>query len=323
MLVSIIIPCKNGAAWLGDAIESCLDQTWRDIEIIIVDNGSTDASLAVARSFQSASVAVLECDRKGASAARNRGIEQARGDFIQFLDADDLLDPDKIRVQVERLSALPAGVVASGAWARFSQGTDEALFAAEPVWRDLSGEDFLISSWSGGGMMPNFAWLVPRSILARAGGWNERLSLNDDGEFFCRVALSATGIVFCDGARGYYRTSGASTLSRRRDSEAFASAFAAIELSCTALLERGGSALATRACAMQYQRFAYDAYPAVPELVAVAERRAAELGGSDLRPQGGPVFTAAARCLGWRAAQRCRSAWWRVSGRAAIAPDRP
>ena len=320
--MSIIIPCKNGVAWLDEAIESCLGQTWPDIEIIVVDNGSTDASLAVAKRYRSASVTVLECHRKGASAARNRGIEQAHGDYIQFLDADDVLDPDKIRVQVERLSALPAGVVASGAWARFSRRVDEAPFAAEPVWRDLSGEDFLISSWSGGGMMPNFAWLVPRSILAKAGRWNEQLSLNDDGEFFCRVALTATGIAFCDGARGYYRSGGASTLSRRRDSEALASAFTAIELSCASLLQRCGSARATRACAMQYQRFAYDAYPAMRDLVTVAERRAAQLGGSGLRPQGGAVFTAAARWLGWRAAQRCRSAWWRVRGLATIAADR-
>lgn len=317
MLVSVIIPCKDGAAWLGEAIESCLGQTWRDIEIVVVDNGSSDASLSVARRYRSASVVVLECDRKGASAARNCGLEHARGEFIQFLDADDLLDPDKIRLQVERLSTMPAGFAASGGWSRFSQRADEVRLAPEPVWRDLSGEDFLISSWSGGGMMPNFAWLVPRSVATKAGPWNERLNLNDDGEFFCRVVLAATGIAFCEGARGYYRTGAASTLSRRRDSEALASAFTSIELSCARLLERCGSAVAARACATQYQRFAYDAYPAVPDLVAAAERRAVELGGSDLQPLGGPLFIAAARWLGWRAAQRCRSVWWR-SGLAAI-----
>ncbi|HEY1796215.1 MAG TPA: glycosyltransferase [Stellaceae bacterium] len=320
MLVSVIIPCRNGGAWLGEAIESCLAQTWRDLEIIVVDNGSSDGSLAVAQRYRSASVVVLECDRKGASAARNRGLERARGGLIQFLDADDLLDRDKIRVQVERLSAMPAGFVASGAWSRFRQRPGEVPFAAEPVWRDSSGEEFLISSWSGGGMMPIFAWLVPRPVLDKAGPWNEHLSVNDDGEFFCRVALAAAGIAFCEGARGYYRTAAASALSRRRDSEALASVFASIELSCARLLERDGSARAAGACATQYQRFAYDAYPAAPALVAAAERRAAELGGSDLPPQGGPMFAAVARWLGWRAAQRCRSVWWRASGLAAIGP---
>src|SRR5262249_14524172 len=102
-LVSIIIPCKDGAVWLAEAIESCREQTWKNLEIIVVDNRSSDASLQVAMSYESPTVAVLECRREGASAARNVGLERARGDFIQFLDADDVLDREKIRVQVERL----------------------------------------------------------------------------------------------------------------------------------------------------------------------------------------------------------------------------
>jgi glycosyltransferase involved in cell wall biosynthesis len=313
-LVSVIIPCKDAAAWLGEAIESCLAQTWREIEIIVVDNGSSDASPVIARRFSSASVAVLECARSGASAARNRGLEHARGDLIQFLDADDMLDREKIRVQVERLAAVPAGSIASGAWARFRDQPGDEIFAPEPVWRDLPGEEFLTSSWSGGGMMANFAWLTPRTIIERVGPWNERLTLNDDGEFFCRVALAASGIAFCDGARGYYRRGSVAAISRRRDREALASAFAAIELSCSHLLAHCDSVPAARACAIAYQRFICDAYPAVPDFVAAAERRVAQLGGSDLRPQGGPAFNALSRWLGWKIAKRCRSAWWRLSG---------
>src|SRR5436853_6315771 len=99
-LVSIIIPCKNGAAWLGEAIESCLSQTWRPVEIIIVDDGSTDASRAVAQRYALQSVVLLDGTRSGASAARNVGLQRAHGELIQFLDADDVLDPDKIRFQV-------------------------------------------------------------------------------------------------------------------------------------------------------------------------------------------------------------------------------
>src|SRR5437016_13006727 len=95
-LVSVITPCKNAAPWLADAIESCLQQTWPNLEIIVVDNGSSDASMEIARRYES-SVTLLECKRPGASAARNAGLEKARGDFIQFLDADDVLDRDKIR----------------------------------------------------------------------------------------------------------------------------------------------------------------------------------------------------------------------------------
>src|SRR5437870_3613823 len=170
--VSVIIPCRNGARWLADAIESSLGQTWRDLEVIVVDNGSADASLQVARRYQSPSLAVMECARPGASAARNAGLERARGDFIQFLDADDVLDRDKIRLQMERLACAPPSSVAAGAWARFRCEPREAVFSPEPVWRDSAPEEFLISSWLGGGMMPSFAWLTPRAAIDQAGPWN-------------------------------------------------------------------------------------------------------------------------------------------------------
>jgi glycosyltransferase involved in cell wall biosynthesis len=311
-LVSIIIPCRNGAAWLGEAIESCLGQTWRNLQIIVVDNGSADRSLDVARRYESRGVAVLECSRDGASAARNIGLAQARGDLIQFLDADDVLDADKIRLQVERLAAAPPTALASGAWARFRHSPDEATLSPEPVWCDLAPEEFLIRSWLGGGMMPNFAWLAPRALIERAGPWNESLSLYDDGEFFSRVVLAASNIAFCGDARGYYRSGHGATISGRRDRAALASAYATIDLSCTYLLERCASERAREACATHYQRFVYDAYPNAPDLVAIAERRAGELGGSVLRPGGGRAFQLLARGFGWKFSKRCQVAWHRL-----------
>jgi glycosyltransferase involved in cell wall biosynthesis len=317
--VSIIIPCRNGVRWLGEAIDSCLRQSWRNLQIIVVDNGSTDGSLDLAKRYDAHAVTVLACEPAGASAARNVGLKHADGDLIQFLDADDLLDADKIRRQVERLNAAPAASLASGAWARFARDPSEAVFVPEPVWRDFAPEEFLIASWLGGGMMANFSWLTPRAVIARAGPWNETLSVNDDGEFFCRIALASSGIAFCADARGYYRSTGAPTLSRRRDGEALASAFSAVDLSCRHLLQRCNSAAAAKACATHYQRFAYDAYPQAAELVAQAEKRAAELGGSDLRAGGGPAFQMLARGMGWKLSKRAQLAWRTLRGRAAAA----
>jgi glycosyltransferase involved in cell wall biosynthesis len=318
--VSIIIPCRNGVRWLGESIESCLGQSWPNLQIIVVDNGSTDGSLDLAKRYEARAVIVLACERAGASAARNVGLKHADGDLIQFLDADDFLDTDKIRRQVERLNAAPAASLASGAWARFARDPSEAVFTPEAVWRNFAPEDFLIASWLGGGMMPNFAWLTPRAVIERAGPWNEALSVNDDGEFFCRVVLASSGIVFTADARGYYRSAGATTLSRRRDGEALASAFIAVDLSCRHLLQRCNSAVAAKACATHYQRFVYDAYPQALELVAQAEKRAAELGGGDLRAGGGPAFQILARALGWKLSKRAQLAWRTLRGRAAAAP---
>jgi glycosyltransferase involved in cell wall biosynthesis len=304
----VIIPCKNGGAWLADAIESCLQQTWRNLEVIVVDNGSTDASVEVARRYAS-SVTLLECKRNGASAARNVGLQHARGDFIQFLDADDVLDRDKIRAQMERMAGAPSSVVASAAWSRFRSDPTEAIFLPEPVWRDLAPEEFLIVSWLGGGMMPNLAWLTPRATIDKAGPWNERLSLNDDGEFFCRVALASSRILFCNDARGYYRSGARNSLSGRRDRIALASAFEGAELSCQGLLAKCDTAAAAKACATQYQRFIYDTYPDAPDLIAAAELRVAELGGSELDMQGGRLFRIISGCFGWKFGKRCQLVW--------------
>lgn len=318
--VSVVIPCRNAAPWLGEAIESCLGQSWRDLQIIVVDNGSTDGSLELARRYESGAVVVLECEREGASAARNLGLARAEGEFIQFLDADDVLDADKIRVQLERLASAPPRAIASGAWARFRRSPREAVFAPEPVWRDLAPEQFLIASWRGGGMMPNFAWLTPRALIDAVGPWNEALNLNDDGEFFARVVLAASGVAFCAAARGYYRSAGPGSISSRRDGDAFCSAFKAVDLSCGYLLQRCDCDRARQACATHYQRFAYDAYPAAPALVAQAQRRALALGGSELRPGGGRAFRLLARGLGWKFGRRCQLAWQRLRRAAAVTP---
>jgi glycosyltransferase involved in cell wall biosynthesis len=308
-LVSVIIPCKNAAPWLGQAIESCLAQSWPRVEVIVVDNGSGDASRDIARRF-AGRLALIECAVPGASAARNTGLDHARGDFIQFLDADDVLDDTKIARQMRRLAEAPRGAIASGAWGRFRDDPREARFVPEPVWCDLAPEAFLTASWCGGGMMAPFAWLAPRAVIDAAGRWDETLSLNDDGEFFCRVVLASSGIVFCDDARGFYRTGAGMSLSSRRDPGALGSAYRAIELSSGHLLARHPlSATARAACAALYQRFIYDTFPLVPDLVSRAETRVAALGGSDLTIAGGRLFKSLSRCIGWKAARRCQLGW--------------
>ena len=95
-LVSILIPAYNAERWLGATIESALAQTWPAKEIIVVDDGSTDRTLAVARGFGDRGVQVITQANRGAAAARNTALRAARGAWIQFLDADDLLNPRKI-----------------------------------------------------------------------------------------------------------------------------------------------------------------------------------------------------------------------------------
>ncbi|MCX6954347.1 MAG: glycosyltransferase family A protein, partial [Verrucomicrobia bacterium] len=99
-LVSVVIPCFNSARWLPATLDSVLAQTWPRVEIIVVDDGSRDDSLAVARRYASRGVRVESIANSGAAAARNHGLALARGDYLQFLDADDLLAPDKLEKQL-------------------------------------------------------------------------------------------------------------------------------------------------------------------------------------------------------------------------------
>jgi len=107
-LVSVVIPVRNGARYLGEAIESVLAQVWKreqpQLEVIVVDNGSVDASRKVARSFGSR-VLLVDEPRAGAAHARNTGVAQARGEYLAFLDADDLWAPEKLERQLSELES--------------------------------------------------------------------------------------------------------------------------------------------------------------------------------------------------------------------------
>src|SRR5271166_5822373 len=95
-LVSVLIPAFNAQAWIGDTLESAVSQTWPQKEIIVVNDGSTDQTLASVQRFESAGVRVITQENQGAAAARNKAFSLCQGDYVQWLDADDLLAPDKI-----------------------------------------------------------------------------------------------------------------------------------------------------------------------------------------------------------------------------------
>ena len=300
--VSIIIPCYNAAPWIEETIRSALAQTHTDREIIVIDDGSTDDSLRRARSFEPKGVQVVSQRNSGASAARNHGLRLATGDFIQFLDADDLLAPEKIAVQVREL-ATNDGCIAAGPWGRFMDKPGRARFFPERNWEVNDPVQWLCHNFSGEGMMPPVAWLTPRSLTDRAGPWEERLSLNDDGEYFCRVLLYTKKIIFCDNAVTYYRSNIRDSLSRRRDRAAWESALLSHEKCVEALLKAEDSTRTRRACADLYQRLAFATYPTFRELAAKCEEAALRLGGSRQSPDGGLIFRLIRDMFGWKSAR--------------------
>src|SRR5690349_4839929 len=120
-VVSVIIPCFNGGEWIREALRSVADQDLKGVEVVVVDDGSTDDSAGIVqREF--GYVTLERTSNLGASHARNLGTQKARGSFIQYLDADDMLAPSKLRAQISALEATGADV-AYGGWEEFQDQT--------------------------------------------------------------------------------------------------------------------------------------------------------------------------------------------------------
>lgn len=212
-LVSIIIPVWNGEQFIADSINSVINQSYKDWELIIIDDGSKDNTLSLIKQYKSDHILIHHQENSGASTARNAGLRIAKGDYIQFLDADDLLSSNKIELQVEALEQNP-NYIAVCSTVHFSD--KEFPFNSVPssyeesfIRTNHNPIDFLIKLWGGyddqGSMVQPNAWLIPKHIIERAGWWDERLSLDDDGEFFARVVLNSKGIIKTEGAYNYYR----------------------------------------------------------------------------------------------------------------------
>jgi len=305
-LVSILIPAYNAAPWIAATLESALAQTHPRVEITVVDDGSTDDTLARARAFEPRGIRVVSQPNAGASAARNHALRLARGDFIQYLDADDLLSPRKIELQLALLADRPAGTLATCRWGRFETDPSIARFVDEEVFRDFTPLDYLLAHTGAGAMMHPAAWIVPRTIADAAGPWNESLSLNDDGEYFARVVLASAGLAFAadPAAASYYRSSLTGSLSGRRSARALVSLEKSCALISDHLLATEDTPRMRRALADYWQRACYELYPEAPAASLAAERRAADFGGSPLPPPGGRRRQLLARLIGWRLARR-------------------
>ena len=208
-LVSVIIPCHNAEKWLAEAIDSCLNQIYPAIEIIVIDDGSTDGSLDVIKSYGNRIIWETGINR-GGNHARNRGIAKAKGEYFQFLDADDYILPEKIARQVDFLKQTKADVV-YGDW-RHQRHDSDGSFVLEEI--KMSGEQLnilasLLADW----------WVSPACILftkkavVNSGGWDETLKAGQDRDFFLSVVMSDAKVVYQPGCYSIYRRYGNVTVS--------------------------------------------------------------------------------------------------------------
>lgn len=306
--VSVCVPVYNAERYVAAALDSVLAQTWPAIEIIVVNDGSTDRSRDILATYGDR-ITVIDQANHGQCSAANRAFLAASGDLIKFFDADDVMDPELITRQVLRLGTR-RDAVAIGEWVRFyGVAPTSELCPPLPMYRDGKPVDWLEAEWSSSlPMMQCGIWLVPRQIIMKAGLWDERLSLINDFEFFARVLTAAEEILYAPGARLYYRSGMADSLSGQKSRKAVESQALSLLLGTDHLLRAEDSRRTRRACANMLQQFDYEHFPHHPDLRAQVISRLAALGGSDVAPIGPPRFHSLRRLIGWRAARLVQKA---------------
>lgn len=202
--VSVVIPCYNQGRFLAEALQSVFAQTHAQLEIVVVDDGSSDATASIAASFGQR-IRFLQQPHKGPSAARNLALASCTGAYLQFLDADDMIEPDKIRAQVAFLEARPdIGIVYSDV--RYFSSADPDERALGPYSAD--GVPFTPMLWAAPGTM--LEKLIDRNVLAinsalmrrqaaaAVGPWNESLSAVEDWEYWIRCAHAGVRFQYQD-----------------------------------------------------------------------------------------------------------------------------
>jgi glycosyltransferase involved in cell wall biosynthesis len=286
-LVSILIPAYNAEMWLTETLRSALAQTWDSKEIVIVDDGSKDGTLALARTFESSIVKVFTHKNQGASATRNKALSLCHGNYIQWLDADDLLAPDKIAKQMEALGevANPRALL-SGEWGSFMHRPSRTKFVPSGLWCNLSKAEWLMRKMEQNVYMQTASWLVSRELTEAAGPWDTRLLGDDDGEYFCRVLLASDGVRFVPGSKVYYRQAVSGSLSyignsdRKRDAQ-----WISMELHIRYLRSLNDGDRARAACVKYIQNWAVFFYPERLDIFEKAQKLSRELGGQIIAPR--------------------------------------
>lgn len=325
--VSVVMPLYNAAAFVGDAVASVLGQTMSDLELLVVNDGSTDGSDRVVSQIRDSRVRLVHQQNCGQSAAINRGVRESLGQFIKIVDADDWINPRHLEAQLNSIWQAPTCVSACG-WGYFTREFQNPRVRKETADRDYEDPlDWILDSLTRDeGMMGGWKWLIPRDVWDRSGGYDEQLSLNNDFHASIAILLASGGVRFAPEAVYSYRKGLSGALSGTRSRKSMLSALRTTQQGCRLLLLREDSSRIRRLCADRYQRWAFDFFPEHPDLADAAERAATELGGSSVEFTGGWAGRTVSRLIGWRNTRRLQSLavragwgqvrrlkrWWRL-----------
>jgi glycosyltransferase involved in cell wall biosynthesis len=296
VIVSIIIPYYNNAKTLGATLNNlvaCLGIS--DFEVILIEDQKSEAVPPAFLEFPYSFPLIYRKNGKaGASANRNLGLQMAKGQYIQFLDADDLVSEDKINNQLRKFENCenPADTVMISQWGIFYKDIKDFEFSDSVLYKSWDAEHYLAKlNGTFSVLMPIHSYLIPKALIDQAGLWNETINHGDDGEFMNRVIAYSKYIEFSESGYAMYRRGNSQSLSYRKDKAAVAST-----LLCVKSLEKifdnifHTSDLMRNAVIFKYQVFFISTYPKYKKLSEEAETRILALGGN-LHPKIGRPLT--------------------------------
>lgn len=218
-LVSILIPCYNAEQYLTETLDSCISQDYSNIEVIFVDDGSSDNSYQIAKRYESDKVKVYKQENSGACRARNLAFEKSSGEYIMYLDADDLMTNNKVSEQIRCTILSNTDEVIFCRWTKFEQKINNVAIERQIVDHDYDNGVELLLDLLNGAMIPISCWLVHRDLIAKCGSWNESLRINQDGEYFARILLLASVVKFTYIPVSYYRIGVSNSITRQKMNE--------------------------------------------------------------------------------------------------------
>ena len=190
-LVSICIPLYNASEYIHETLTRILEQTYTNIEVVVVDDYSTDESYTIAKTFESDQIRVLKNPKKGGNAARNFAFQQSKGDYVKFMDADDYCSENMIKAQLERL--LKEGTNQTLVFSKLRVSYLDMLYDKHrDIDKDyIPGIELLIDIWRLKGFNCPHCYLMSSQLVEQSGGWNETILKNQDAEFFARMIALA------------------------------------------------------------------------------------------------------------------------------------
>lgn len=242
--VSVIVPTFNRLDYLKFCLESVAKQSLTDWECLVVDDGSTDGTIPFLESLPEKDKRFKFFSRpdyylKGAASCRNFGLIQSEGEFIQWLDDDDLISKNKLEFQLRKLEQYPEkDCYSTCSWDLYWPNKKIELKKIISENEFLDSSSFFRKLFEKQSFIPASAYLVPRSITFSAGMWNHSLTLNDDAEYFTRILLNSNKLVMTNDCYVLYREHSSDRISTRNDEKSLKSFLLSLHLMYSHLLNK-------------------------------------------------------------------------------------